>query len=84
MADGRANPGHVFTHQGQSESNEDDQVLLGVVVIDVINNDNGPFLANVLVVSHDCDINNDNNVDTVVDVFDLIVDNNDDCGVVFK
>ena len=83
MADGRANPGHVFTHQGQSESNEDDQVLLGVVVIDVINNDNGPVLANVLVVSHDCDINNDNNVDTVVDVFDLIVGNTDDCGVVF-
>ena len=84
MADGRANPGHVFTHQGQSESNEDDQVLLGVVVIDVINNDNGPVLANVLVVSHDCDINNDNNVDTVVVVFDRIVDNNDDCGVVFN
>ena len=84
MADGRANPGHVFTHQGQSESNEDDQVLLGVVVIDVINNDNGPVLANVLVVSHDGDINNDNNVDTVVVVFDRIVDNNDDCGVVFN
>ena len=84
MADGRANPGHVFTHQGQSESNEDDQVLLGVVVIDVINNDNGPVLANVLVVSLDGDINNDNKVDTVVVVFDRIVDNNDDCGVVFN